>query len=549
MWLLFGDLSLEYQPNYGRNNEFCDSYHNNPYSLCNNPRNLFWNAWIYPNPYPNMRGQLMNLLIKILLPIIALTICLSLIYYHLFQPTTSTYLGLPGGVWLSLESADTKTFVFPPVLWFGDTLTLNGNSVDYSKIYTEEDPREFIFPTNSVYLDGICTPHPITGGTVCGSSPKNSKFLNFLIATLYKSEFNYPTTASEATYKFKVTKPIQPIIAFYPLITDDFGTPRDNNLVDSTNELYYLKKDQPYGRVKLLIKLNLDRLNDYYKSRGYYLGTNENEIKQNIKIGSETLGIGSETLEELIDKGICSENGDIDCSFENFVAEKCCPSYISIDINMTVNLTDGTRNFQNKIPIEPISFIVVYYVDKLEDKNYIFENFDTIFSEYENKINIYPCRAIVPPEKKALLPNLKGLEEKDINWSDCKSHNQFTRLNYKDSDINSTWYCKNTINGYYLYNPYGFCKLEYNSKQKKLELPSFPRINYLGENIPSGKLDEKLDLPFMVETSIGEYNEAASTLATYIIYKTIDTFSNGGNIILFNPIIANSKTVYFEFVD
>ena len=499
-----------------------------------------------------MKGIAVNLLATILLLMIGLVVSFGLIH-QIFNPNTTGYLGLPEGVWMEIESADTKTFVFPPVLWFGETLALDGNSIDYSKIYTHKSAREFIFPTNSIYIEDIL-------GFL---NPENFDYLEFLISTFRPSSFltyiSITPVPSIGTYEiiFSVEKPVQPNIAFYPLITDDFGSIVTDAPVEADGDLYYLKTDERYGMINLSFRFKLNKLNKYYQSNGYSLGADESEQKRNLIVANKT-------LEEWEIRGNCSKSGDeYICSFKHLYVDQCCPSFVTIEPQVKANLTGTSYNIVAKLPIQPVIFRIVYYVDKLNDRDYIFNNYKSVFSRYDEEVSIYPCRAIVSYAKFELLKYIDGLGGVKIEWSGCKGSNNYVRLKYKGLNENSTWYCKDNGEEYFLYNPYGFCSLVYNEKKKRLELPSFPKITYLQEVIPAGKFTKKvkeIKLPFwwgawstaninIPDVPYGTYREAASAIAYKVIEDSIEVLSGAspGSLTLFDVLTFGGYTIKYSF--
>ncbi len=497
-----------------------------------------------------MRGISTNLLLTVLLLVVSLVVAFGIIHQTI-NPTTTGYLGLPDGVWIELESADTKTFVFPPVLWFGEELELEGNEVDYKNIYNHNDVKEFILSRNTIY-NKYCIG---CNGPRCSECPKpNNRTYRALINVLFHpSEFGSLLPLNGVLFGFKTPKSTQPHLAFYPLVTDNFGVPLDSSLVerDSTNNLYYFKNDENYGKINITLKFDLEKLKGYYDSKGYSLGADENEWKKNIKIGDDT-------LKELETNGNCSNirTKEYSCSFEEFTVDKCCESSVIVEPpEIKVNLSGANYNTTTTMPIQPISFRVVYYADKLNDTDYIFNNYEEVFSRYEDPMNIYPCRSIVPAKKFNLLRNKKGISERKINWTECKNSDSYIRLKYRHKKENSTWYCKDNGDEYFLYNPYGFCKLVHNSEKEQLGLPSFPSITYLQKAFSGGRLGEQLSVtvPYWwghtadIKIPDTDHFEAASVLSQYVIKKSRETLTDGGEITLFDPFTAGGEDVYFKF--
>jgi len=509
-----------------------------------------------------MKGFAMQYVFIIFIIILSLVISF-LIIFSFFKPSSPGYMGLPEGIWYSISSANTTTFVLPPVLWFGNNLTLGSYWVDYSKIFSSNDPREFIFPTNSIYLKEFC----FLSGITCVPHTTNFDYLGLLITSFFNPT-NLFSILSGGTYKFTfdVYKVEHPTLAFYPFATPNLNILRANSPAEfnSTLNLYLLNLNKEFGKVNLTFRLDLDKLSDYYYKKGYNFEKRRIDVRLGVKYGTDItketylFENKTKTLEELVLTGNCS--GSYVCSFKFNIVKRCCPSYAKIQPIIIVNLTkDGTLLYRRE-ELQPTIFTIVYYVDNLTNLDNIFDQFDKIFSGVEEEINIYPCRAIIVPEKRPFLQNLKGLGGLDIYWDSCNSI-RYGQLKYKNINQNSTWYCKEISGNYRLYNPYGFCKLESDKISNKLKLPEIPKITYLQQVIPSGKLTKKLPgltipywwgawykLHIVPETTYGSYRESASTMAAYVISKSLEAlYENKNSIILFDHISAGSITINYIF--
>ncbi len=561
-----------------------------------------------------MRGVVITKIQGVIFVLIFLVVIFLIITYLFSGQEKEGFMNLPRGVGISLESADTNIFVLPPVVWFGKTLGLNVNSVNFDEVFDEDNSKstDFIFPTNNVYIK-----KPTTGGA---------------LTALELIFFSNPTVivlsdvlgfSGNIDFKFKTTKPISPVIAFYPLVTDNFDSLVSNAPAksDSINgqDIYYLNSKKPFGSVNFTLTIDPKELYKHYSiknekfdkskadeniklsvsyftdksSEKYYkahtitletLGAPETEdingktceikltsccdppeLKVEYGGGTETgilikneivtiagldiytkkaeyrdteVQVGAaRTIKDLIDSGECKEDsGKYNCSFSFNTTEKCCPSFVYIKPIFRVNLSKGKLQRWKEEEIDPIYFQIVYYLDVLEDKDFIFKNFTNIQNLFkdEDKVSpvkdilIYPCRAIARLDKGqiSLLPSrVKSFDKKIIDWSECESAtSNFIQLKYKNLYQNSTWFCKNSGGDYLLYNPYAFCRLNGEG------LPEIPTPTYLQGIIPSGNLSVKWGPWIIPDVTYKEYHEAALIWAFHMIDTVTETLKNGGNI-------------------
>ena len=217
-----------------------------------------------------MKGAHTNFLILFIFAIISLVIALSLLL-TVFSGQKEGYM-MPGGIDISLSSADEKIFVLPPVVWFGKTLNLKG-TVNFEKVFNESNTKstDFIFPTNNVYIEEPSADDALRAlNLVFFSQPSAA-----LISSLLK-------TTGNINYKFKTIKPIHPLIAFYPLVTDHFGTPKPPGEFDNTLDICYLNPKKSFGRINLTFSINPNEVYKYYKKRGYDF--DRNKVEDNIKL-------------------------------------------------------------------------------------------------------------------------------------------------------------------------------------------------------------------------------------------------------------------------
>lgn len=496
---------------------------------------------------------------------------------------------------------------------------MNVNSVNFDKVFDEDNSKstDFIFPTNNVYIKEV----------VGFPSTENFGYLGMLSSVLFTatlpSEFlSLFTTSTTLNYEFTTTKPTSPVIAFYPLVTDNFfgslvsNAPANSNSINGQH-IYYLNPKKPFGSVNFTLTIDPKELYKHYRlknekfdkakaeenirlsvsyftdksSEKYYnsktveleigktkpgdLGGKNYEIKltsccdppklkveydgeteTGILIKNEIVTIAgldiytkkaeyrdtevqvgaARTIKDLIDSGECKEDSDkYNCSFSFNTTEKCCPSFVYIKPVFRVNLTKKDVSNWETEEIDPIYFQTVYYLDTLNNRSFIFENFKDIQNLFKDKVSpvkdilIYPCRAIARLDKGqiSLLPSrVKSFDRKIIDWSECESATtKFIQLKYKNLYQNSTWFCKKDSSGdYLLYNPYAFCRLNGG------ELPEIPTPTYLQGIIPSGNLSVKWGPWIIPDITYKEYHEAALIWAFHMIDTVTETLKNGGNI-------------------
>ncbi len=568
-----------------------------------------------------MRGIVITKIQGIIFVLIFLVV-IFLIITHLFSGQEKEgFMNLPRGVGISLESADTKIFVLPTVVWFGKNLRLNG-VVNFDDVFDEDNSKstDFIFPTNNVYIKEV----------VGFPSTENFGYLGMLSSVLFTTTLppgflSLFTTSTTLTYIFTTTKPISPVIAFYPLVTDNFfgslvsNAPANSDSING-QDIYYLNPKKPFGSVNFTLTIDPKELYKHYRlknekfdrakaeenirlsvsyftdksSEKYYkahtitletLGAPETEdingktceikltsccdppklkveydgeTETGILIKNEIVTIAgldiytkkaeyrdtevqvgaARTIKDLIDSGECKEDsGKYNCSFSFNTSEKCCPSFVYIKPVFRVNLTKKDVSNWETEEIDPIYFQVIYYLDVLEDEDFIFENFKDIQNLFkdEDKVSpvkdilIYPCRAIARLDKGqiSLLPSrVKSFDRKIIDWSECESATtKFIQLKYKNLYQNSTWFCKKDSSGdYLLYNPYAFCRLNGEG------LPEIPTPTYLQGIIPSGNLSVKWGPWIIPDITYKEYHESALIWAFHMIDTVTETLKNGDNI-------------------
>lgn len=287
-----------------------------------------------------------------------------------------------------------------------------------------------------------------------------------------------------------------------------------------------LEKDASYGNLKLQMDFDLDRLKNYISEK-HKLSFGEGKEKESISIkicwgngkcyGEENSGL---TFEELITSGECSETseGKISCMFklEN-LAEKCCPNYTRIETGIRANLGSGEDGSDQIAPMSfdptPVAPLIIYYTDastggSLSEQDSLFENFaefqSRCFFDEEKKdtpvkdIFIYPCRAVVPEAKFESL-DIAGVYAEKVSFKPCESATDYVKLE-------SGWLCKKGSKGYYLLNPYAYCKLEGDS------FPENPEPIYLENMIPSepekiyGLINHQAEMAWIIAKK--EINEA-----------------------------------------
>ncbi len=578
-----------------------------------------------------MRGIVITKIQGIIFVLIFLVV-IFLIITHLFSGQEKEgFMNLPRGVGISLESADTNIFVLPTVVWFGKNLRLNG-VVNFDKVFDEDNSKstDFIFPTNNVYIKSPSAEEALRALQLIFFSTPDIALLQALRGT-----------STSINYKFTTTKPISPVIAFYPLVTDNFfgslvsNAPANSDSING-QDIYYLNPKKPFGSVNFTLTIDPKELYKHYRlknekfdkskaeenirlsvsyftdksSEKYYnsktveleigktkpvnLGGENYEIKltsccdppklkveydgeteTGILIKNEIVTIAgldiytkkaeyrdtevqvgaARTIKDLIDSGECKEDsGKYNCSFSFNTSEKCCPSFVYIKPVFRVNLTKKDVSNWETEEIDPIYFQVVYYLDVLEDKDFIFKNFTDIQNLYkeEDKVSpvkdilIYPCRAIARLDKGqiSLLPSrVKSFDRKIIDWSECESATtKFIQLKYKNLYQNSTWFCKKDSSGdYLLYNPYAFCRLNGEG------LPEIPTPTYLQGIIPSGNLSVKWGPWIIPDITYKEYHEAALIWAFHMIDTVTETLKNGGNINFPEDDTIGTITITYNF--
>ncbi len=578
-----------------------------------------------------MRGIVITKIQGIIFVLIFLVV-IFLIITHLFSGQEKEgFMNLPRGVGISLESADTNIFVLPPVVWFGKNLRLNG-VVNFDKVFDEDNSKstDFIFPTNNVYIKSPSAEEALRALQLIFFSTPDIALLQALRGT-----------STSINYEFTTTKPISPVIAFYPLVTDNFfgslvsNAPANSDSING-QDIYYLNPKKPFGSVNFTLTIDPKELYKHYRlknekfdkskadenirlsvsyftdksSEKYYNsktveleigktkpvnlgGENykitltsccdppklkveyDGETETGILIKNEIVTIAgldiytkkaeyrdtevqvgaARTIKDLIDSGECKEDsGKYNCSFSFNTSEKCCPSFVYIKPIFRVNLTKKDVSNWETEEIDPIYFQIVYYLDTLNNRSFIFENFKDIQNLFkdEDKVSpvkdilIYPCRAIARLDKGqiSLLPSrVKSFDRKIIDWSECESATtKFIQLKYKNLYQNSTWFCKKDSSGdYLLYNPYAFCRLNGEG------LPEIPTPTYLQGIIPSGNLSFKWGPWIIPDITYKEYHEAALIWAFHMIDTVTETLKNGGNINFPEDDTIGTITITYNF--
>ena len=534
-----------------------------------------------------MKGLTAEYIAILVMAIISLGIFFLLTGTLFSGESHDTYMAMPRGVWMSLESADTKTFVLPPVVWFGEGLIVDGDTtLDFSKIYdeTNRNSRDFVFPTNNVYIkEYIGIPNP-----------DNFDYLPLLTNILF-----FPgiiPVSIPARITFDIRKPISPVIAFYPLLTDNFGgSPESPVVCDS--DICHLNTEESFGKVDLTLTIDLNELKKYYGSKNYRFDESPDNVNLSVKYIADryseknnylkTLGVDENSLSitDLINMDdpygnkVCKEvSGKYECSFVFSVVDECCPSFVNIEPVLEVYITanDGVKVWETE-KIDSTYFQIVYYLDVLGDRKSIYdfktlqENLfkDNSGATSVNDILIYPCRAKVPDgiDVSNLYRDVKDFEGRDINWDQCRSVSKFIQLEYLDLDPDSTnpdrrstWFCMEENNEYHLYNPYAFCRLD------GTELPVSPKPTYLRGIIPYSNFAKKVDnIPFYLgplwipkegwdvyiartpEFDYKNYKEAAWVCAVSIIDKTIKAIKNNEDAVFFKDINIGGITISYNF--
>ncbi|MCK4428909.1 MAG: hypothetical protein KAU95_00930 [Candidatus Aenigmarchaeota archaeon] len=521
-----------------------------------------------------MKGFNIDLIQGVLVSIVALVVLLTVYATVLGGQKERSFMNLPEGVWLSVDSANTKTFVLPPVVWFGKKLKNPdlGGSINFGRVFKEGNPDEFIFPSNSVYIKNI------VGLPAIG---------NFNYIKLLESALFYPLSfplqlifpdgnfGPEIIFKLNVAKTPFPLAGFYPLLTDDFGSlksgaPAECNF-KSGSDLCYLNTKKPFGKVKVSLTIDFNKLH----IEGYDFKREEEFINNNINLGVDYFTdsdprkgncfgeVGSErkakTVKELVDSGYCIKDETslkYNCSFNLMVAEKCCPSYVNIKPIIEINIADEDEPpLYKTLDINPLPFMVVYYLDFLGDRDFVFEKFvkgpggiqeNLFYDDADSKhgpvrnILVYPCRA--KAKSISSLLHVRGIESEIIEWDKCES----STADY--INLSSGWFCKRvSANNYYLYNYNAFCKLD------GYDLPNIPEPVYLEGIIPSKNVAKRLNLPwFLPDIKYGEYKESAWFWAKYMVSRSRDILSFGiinRDIIFPEDINIGGVIIKFDFGD
>lgn len=515
-----------------------------------------------------MKGTLtQSQILIILLALIFLVFTFLLINAFISPGSEEGYLNLPDGVWISFSSADSKMFVPPPVVWFGETLTLNSASVSFEQVFTKGTGKEIIFPAKSVYVSNtIGLPDDLDYG-----APDIMAYILFS-GTLPAELAEKLSTGNLIEFDYQTQNPASPMIAMYPLVTDRFNNPSSNEIrICDREEFCYLDKYASFGEIKYTVSIDAEKLRKHYLSKGFTfkkesfiddinltlkystnLDTQPKNYLSLIEIENETL-----TLRDLISEGICSCNGgDCECNFEFLAVEKCCPKYVSITPVMISRVSKGEAVRWVRETIDPTYFQIVYYADLVSNRTYLFESFQELQSpekeifakEREDTpvkdLLIYPCRSVVRLEEQPLLYNrVKSVDGKTINWDDCNSES-FLRLTYSGSEELSTWFCrKSDADEYFIYNLYAYCKLEEES------LPSLPDPVYLSGIIPFGGFKKKIDFPVirLLDLSYGQYKECAFMWTVYVIEKFAEAMEKGESITIPPQVKIEPIEVNFKF--
>ncbi len=532
-----------------------------------------------------MKGMAVESMAMLVMAVVSLGIFFVLTGTLFSGEDHDNYMGMPKGVWMSLESADTKTFVLPPVVWFGEKLIVDGNTtLDFGKIYdeTNRDSRDFVFPTNNVYIKEYIG--------IPSSDNIELDYLPHLTNVLFNHLF---TPLNNIGIKFDVRKPISPVIAFYPLVTDNFGGSTQSPAI-CDEDVCHLNTDESFGKVDLTLTIDLNELRKYYTSKNYRFDESPDNVNLSVKYIADryseknnylkTLGVDENSfgiadlmsMDDSYGNRICRviSSEKYECSFVFNVVDECCPSFAVIEpvLEVYVTANDGVKIWETE-KIDSIYFQIVYYLDVLEDRKFVYD-FKTLqedlFKEDSGAnsvkdILIYPCRAKVPNgiEVSNLYRDVKDFEGREINWDQCRSSPELIQLEYlkiaSDTtglDKRSTWFCMEEDGNYNLYNPYAFCRLD------GTELPVSPKPTYLRGIIPYSNFAKKVDnIPFYLgplwipkegwdvyllrtpEFDYKTYKESAWICAVSIIDKTIEAMKDNENVIFFE----NTGLINFNF--
>ncbi|MGC9310138.1 MAG: hypothetical protein ACP5E4_00245 [Candidatus Aenigmatarchaeota archaeon] len=430
-----------------------------------------------------MRGDLyMSLSIVFTLILLAVIVYLVTVSMD-SEEDIGGYMGLPEGVWMSVESLESSSFAPPPVIWFGGSLEKSGAVLaDFSNIAFGPDPAEFVFIGDKSIVQG---------------------------------------GESEPFYGIDIRTKGFPTVAMYPLLTDKFeGDP----LVAGTGSYgggsyYLLDPSKSFGKIKLSLVVDAKKIApesgepieeiwfmfcwDSGGEEMCYAGPNDFKMSEEfLEAHKDGVSLGA-----LIGESVCKEAipglSEYWCTFEFEVAEKCCPGMARISPKILVG-PDGKR--KEEINIAPITFFIVYYFDYIEDRDFLFDSFSGVRNSFsvgegESRINpvsgisIYPCRANVPGESALRRADIKDSSGNLIDWGTCidsttGSAESTATEDKKDSKgyfkLESGWRCKKTPGGgFYIYNPYAYCALEGDA------LPKKPKPVYIESIIPSGDYVKK----------------------------------------------------------
>jgi hypothetical protein len=461
-----------------------------------------------------------DMMLGIVFVLVLLVVALSLAEKFFGQNQKDPgYLGLPEGCGLEFSSADTLTFVPPPLLWFEDPLTKGESQADYRNAAYLLNPDELILlGTHSIKLErkgilGTPTLEPDTRGA----------------AEIYFEDY------SGLHYDILAHSGLLPTAAVYPILTDSFENKKSGTLMEpvsiSGGGAFALNLEKPFGKINVHFTLDTRgiekrlmedrRIRLAPETEGLQGQTEyQNIIEEQIylKICWSALypdGYGSEKcfrdnekgikLSKLKEDSICSHgdgsNSPIEdltkyyCRFEFDIAEKCCPVLAAIAPSI-IGVPYGeslSKDSAKEIKTEPEMFgiAMIYYMELLSNQDALFSDFegvsDTISGVDSRKqasplsnIFIYPCRAKISGYQALNMRGISSPANEKIDWSSCRDSEEFV-------DSGSGWRCKTDgSSNYYIFNPYAYCPLEGNS------LPSNPLPIYLeGTHLPSGEYAKK----------------------------------------------------------
>jgi hypothetical protein len=424
-----------------------------------------------------MKGQISQIQ-GIILVLVALVVFL-LLFTQLSskKPAEENYLNLPGGINMYLASITPdggfQKFI-GEVPTIGETVVVDGQSVMLPEKGWLGQAKDFMSPILGTEIYPTYTT-PIMPTTLM-----------------------YVLSASGTCGSFDPAKPLGQVTLHMDIDTkklEDYISEKDNLAFETVS-----KPETQYEITeKILKKIKINICWDG--------GTKCYGCDKEDKVCMEKMG---SSLAELISSGTCMpevlENG-VGLSFTSFqcdfvlegLAEKCCPSSVTISTNITVEAKDnnGAGNTMKKaITAQELSPTFVYYFDSAS-RDELFENsakiLESCFKPKEGKISpsndllIYPCRAVVSgkAELSGISDTIKGPSQEDINFEDCdKESITADSLGYRPISPTSGWLCKNTGSGqYYLFNPYAFCRLTDG------KLPEIPEVSYLENRIPSESKD------------------------------------------------------------